>query len=409
MKKFSTALFVALALAGNLFPESAYWPCFNGPKQDNISAEKGLLKSWPKKGPSLLWKFENAGLGYGIVAIANDTIYIAGDIGEDCKLTALDMEGKVKWQAAAGGAWNGEYSGQSATPAYDDGMVYFMNGNSELTALDALTGQAKWSAMVSIKYGGRRGYYGYAESLIVDGNNLLCLPGGSKNLLVALNKKTGKKVWSTPNFIGDTASYTSSGVRMHNGVRQIMTIAQTAIFGVNAETGEMLWFSIFKDPHNVDACTPVYYEGYVFFSRGYGIGSYALKLDENGKGASVAWHSKALDNHHGGVVGLDGFVYGSGDLYSGWYCLDIKTGKIMWNERGVGKGSVTYADGMLYAFSEKGKVGLLETRSDKFNMVSSFMIPKESKDLLCGHPVVAGGRLYLREGKNLLVYDIKAK
>jgi len=404
MKKMIAAVIALTAIAGLAFPADN-WPNFNGPKLDNISTDKGLLKTWPSEGPSLLWKFDKAGKGYSGVSVVDGTIYIAGDFEEDCRVMALDMDGKVKWEAVAGGPWNSSYPGTRATPTYSNGLVYYMNANGEINAFDAKTGDVKWTTNIVVKLKGRKGGWGYAESLIVDGNNLLVLPGGPDILMAALDKKTGKQVWTTPNSIGEVASYCTPNIVEFNGKKQILTMSQKSVLSIDAKNGALLWSAPHKTNYDVNATSPVMYNGYVYVSSGYGVGNDCYLIAKGSKSVTKAWSTKSMDNHHGGVVCLDGYVYGAGD--KAWFCIDMKTGKDMWEDRGVGKGSVTYADGMLYTMSERGKVGLVEASPKAFTMASSFQLPKESNDPFWAHPVVIGGRLYIRHDQNLYVFNIK--
>jgi len=397
---------ILLVLSHTAFSEGN-WPNFNGPKYNNMSEEKGLLKSWPAEGPKLLWTFDKAGKGYSGVSMAEGTIYIAGDFEEDSKVMALDMDGKLKWETAAGIPWNGSYPGSRSTPTYNDGMVYYLNGNGEITALDAKNGEVVWSALISMKMKGRRGNWGYAESLIVDGDNLLVLPGGEKILMAALNKKTGEKVWTTPNSLNEVASYSTPNIVEFEGKRQILTMTQKSVVSIDAKTGELLWSAPHKTTYDVNATSPVFYNGLVFVTSGYGIGSDCYEIEKGGRSVKKVWTTKSLDNHHGGVVALNGYVYGSGER--SWFCIDLKTGKDIWEDNGVGKGSLTYADGMLYTLSERGKAALVEAKTDKYQKAGSFQLPKTVADPFWAHPVVAGGRLYIRHDQNLYVYDVKEK
>ncbi|MEI7904657.1 MAG: PQQ-binding-like beta-propeller repeat protein [Candidatus Firestonebacteria bacterium] len=406
MKRFIVSVLALLAVAGFAF-SAENWPNFNGPKLDNISSDKGLLKSWPAEGPKLLWKFDKCGKGYSGVSVADGTIYVAGDFEDDCKVIALDLSGKVKWEAIAGAAWSGNYPGTRCTPTYSDGLVYYMNANGEINAFDSKTGEVSWTLNIAVKLKGRKGGWGYAESLIVDGNNLLVLAGGKDILMAALDKKTGKQVWATPNPINEVASYCSPNIVEYKGMKLILTMTQKSVICVNAKTGELLWNAPHKTSYDVNATTPVLFEGLVYVTSGYGVGNDCFEIETGNKSVKKAWSTKSMDNHHGGVVSLNGFVYGSGER--SWFCIDLKTGKDMWENKGVGKGSVTYADGLLYTLSERGKVGIVEAVTDKFNLLSSFQLPKESTDPFWAHPVVIGCRLYIRHDQNLYVLDVKAK
>ncbi len=382
------------------------WPQWEGPQHDNISPDKGLLKSWPKEGPKLLWKFDDCGKGYATVSIADGMIFTAGDFGDDSTVIALDMNGKLKWKGKGGRGWKASYPGSRGTPTYNDGMVYYLSGSGSAVALDAKTGATVWEADVTSAYEAKCPQWGMAESLYVDGDNVLCTPGGSKGFMVALNKKTGKVAWVCDKF-KDTASYCSPVVVDAAGIRQIITMGSKNVVGIDAKNGALLWSNPKATQYNVHATTPVYKDGCVYVTSGYGSGCMLLKIGADGKSVSEVWSSKDLDDHHGGVVLLDGHIYGSGDKSSGWWCLDFKTGKKLWNNKGVGKGSVTYADGMLYCLGEGGAAALVEASPAGYKEVSRFDVPQEAKDTFWAHPVVCGGRLYIRHANFLYAYDVK--
>ena len=334
-------------------------------------------------------------------------IFTAGDFNDNSKVIALDMNGKLVWEANCGGAWKGDWTGSRCTPTYNDGLIYYMNGNGEINCLDAKTGENKWSLNIVDKLKGKKGHWGYAESLILDGNNLFVLPGAPDCLMIALDKKNGNVVWTTPNPINETAAYCTPLIIEYNGNKQIITLSQKSIFSVNAKTGEFLWSASHPTIHDMNAVTPVYFDGTIFVTS-FDTGCESFQITKGKNEIQSIWKTKLMDVHHGGVVGLNGYVYGVGDKSKGLFCLDLKTGKEMWNDSGVGKGPLTYADGMLYTISEKGgKVDLVEATPSKFNMVSSFQVKDESKDFFWAHPVVFGGRLYIRHDQILYVYEVK--
>lgn len=404
MKKIFN-LIMLLALLP-LISTAADWPCFNGPKQDNISTDKNLLKEWPAEGPKLLFKAEKLGKGYASVSVVSDTIYTAGDFEEDCKVSALGLDGKLKWEAVAGGIWNSSYPGTRATPTISEGLVYYMNAQGEINCFDAKDGSVKWTINTTVKQKGRKGGWGYAESLIVDGNNLICMPGGAEKLMVAFDKKTGKEVWATANSLGDTASYCTPVIVDHKGKKMVITMTQKNVIGIDSKSGALLWSFPHTTNYDVNATTPIYYKGLVYVSTGYGVGGECYLIGDDGKTITKQWATKSMDNHHGGLVSLDGAVYGAGERK--WACIDLTTGKDLWTEAGVGKGSLTCADGMLYMLSERGKMGLAEAKQDKLAVVSTFQVPAEgSSDPFWAHPVVINGVLYVRHSDYLFAYSVK--
>jgi len=400
-------LFTALALFSAFPAEITSWPAFNGTNHDNISTDKGLLKSWPEGGPKLLWKFSKCGKGYATVSVADNKIFTAGDAKSKTLVTALDMNGKLLWQAENGKAWTGAYPGARSTPVFSEGIVYHISGGGRLAAFDANTGAEKWNYIFKDQ-GGTHGNWGYAESVTLDGNNLICMPGGSKVLCVALDKKTGKQVWAGDG-IGDNASYCSGTLVTHKGKKMLLTLSAKYALGIDPKDGKLLWKFPYPTSYDVHATTPVYKDGLVYITSGYGTEDKILKLSDSGDSVKEFWSGKNIDNHHGGVVMLDGFIYGAGDKYKGWHCMELATGKEIWKANGVGKGSVTYADGMLYCYSERGQVALVEASNNGYKEKGNFKVESEGSDPYWNHPVVTGGKLYLRHENDLFVYDVKGR
>jgi len=401
------ALFLVLLMVG-MEAAGQDWPQFRGPNRDDISSETGLLKSWPRTGPKLLWTAKNMGVGYGTVSVAGGLIYTAGDVGANAVVTALDLSGQIKWQTPFGRAYkNNRGNGPRATPTVDSGKVYAFSGQGDVACLDAKSGKKIWSFNMLRKFDGKNTTWGVAESLLVDGNNVICCPGRNTTM-VALDKNTGETVWKCKG-IGEVTGYASPILFEYKGLRQIVTMTGKSAIGVNADTGELLWRFPRATKYQANIATPIYHDGHVFFDSGYGFGGELLKLDVKGKKASVeqVWRTD-VDNHHGGVVLVDGYLYATRSKRD-WSCLDFKTGEEKYRERGIGKGSVTVADGMLYCLNERGTVGLVKATPDAHKVISRFRIPKGGKGPTWAHPVVCGGRLYVRHGDLLFAYDIKAK
>ena len=408
-KKLVIGCTAILLLCGSSTAENkdtSAWPCFNGAKQDNLSPDKGLLKSWPEGGPKLLWKYQKAGKGFATVTVADDMIFTAGDSKSKTTITALDMNGKELWQTVNGGAWTGSWPGARSTPVYNDGMVYQVSGGGRLAAFEAKTGKEVWFLSFKGENKGACGGWGYAESVTIDGNNLICMPGGKKVLCLALDKKTGKEIWATEG-IGDAASYCSGAIVEYKGKRMFLTMSAKYAVGIDLKTGKLMWKFGYTTPYDVHATTPVFLDGLVYITSGYGTEDKCLKLNDALDTATEAWSHKLLDNHHGGVVMLNGNIYGASEKK--WVCQDMKTGKALWTNAGVGKGSVTAADGMLYCMSEKGDVALVSLSPDGYKESGSFKFESEGGDPFWNHPVVIGGKLYLRHENDLFVYDVKNK
>ena len=394
------------AMAGD-----AFWPQFHGPNRDNISTETGLLKQWPEEGPKLLWTAEGLGHGFSSVSIARGMIYTAGNIDDDTVITAMDMGGRILWQVKNGAAWTKSYAGTRGTPTIDGDRLYHESPLGEVVCLNAKTGKRVWGLNILEKFFGRNTRWALAESLLIDGVRVICCPGGEKTTMVALDKMTGRTVWKCRGT-DDLAGYASAVLAEYKGLRIILTLTSKAMIGVNADGGDLLWREGHVSMFDENVLRPLYHDGQVFVSS-LSAGSVKWKINVRGKKASVeeVWRCKEMDNHHGGVILLDGYLYGSSCLYNGsrWICLDWKTGEKKYAERGVGKGSLTYADGMLYTLGERGKMGIVKPTPSGHEVVGQFKIPDGGEGRSWAHPVVCAGRLYIRHGEFLYVYDVRAK
>jgi len=387
-----------------------YWPRFHGPRGDNISDDTGLLAEWPEGGPPLVWTATGIGEGYSCVTIAEGLIYTAGNIDEKSVVTALRLDGQAEWQRDNGPAWTGSYPGTRSTPTIDGDRLYDESPLGQVTCYKAKTGEKLWSRNILDEFGSKNIQWALAESVLIDGPRVICSPGGPNTAVVALDKMTGETVWQSPTAQGDLAGYCSPTLVEYQGLRMIFVMTARGVIGVNAEGGELLFRFPHKTQYDINVEKPIFRDGMLFFTSGYSSGSVMLKLTVDGGNVSVeeAWRNKDLDNHHGGVLLLDGYLYGS-DMRTKWVCLDWKTGQTMYAERGVGKGSLTSAEGMLYVLSEKHRVGLAPATPEKHEVVSRFELPEGGEGNSWAHPVVCGGRLYLRHGDFLYAYDVKAK
>jgi outer membrane protein assembly factor BamB len=277
-----------------------------------------------------------------------------------------------------------------------------------LAALDAKSGEEIWHMDLFEKFDAKPPMYGLAESVLIDGDRLICCPGGAKGYMASLEKKTGKIVWANTE-IKDSLGYCSPVIAEFGGFRQFVSMSSKAVFGVDAKTGKLLWRVEHGNQRGNSATDPIFHKGYVYASTGYGKGSIVVKLKSVAGGieAERVWASELMDNHHGGVVLVGGFLYGAGHQSKGWFCLDLPTGKRAWNAQG--KGSLTYADGMLYCLEERGTMALVEATPREHRLISSFRLPKGGAGPYWAHPVVCDGRLYVRHADKLFAYDIRGR
>ena len=390
------------------------WPCFHGPKRDNKSTETGLLKKWPDGGPELLWTASGLGKGYSSVTVGGGLIYTAGMISKQTYVFAFDLNGKQKWRKLNGRSWETTmrhavaYAGSRSTPTYDEGRVYHLGERGRLTAFTAKSGDEIWSLDLRRQFNAEVAEYGLAGSVLIDGDRLICSPGGTKGYMVCLEKKMGKLIWANTE-IKDTVGYCSPVLAAFGGFRQVLSMSSKVVFGVAAGTGKLLWSVEHGNRRENSATDPIFHKGQVFASTGYGKGCVVVRLKpvEGGIEAEKVWSSELMDNHHGGVLLVDGFLHGSGHQSNGWFCLDFMTGKRAYNAKG--KGSLTYAEGMLYCLEQRGTAALIKATPEDRRVISSFRLPKGGAGLYWAHPVVCGGRLYVRHADKLFAYDIRAK
>ncbi len=398
-------------VANDTVPPAAdvpYWPAFQGPRGDNKSTETGLLKRWPEGGPELLWTAEGIGEGYSTVSLAHGLIYTAGNNDDNTIVTALSLDGQIRWQVPTGGAWRESYPGTRSTPTIDGDRLYYQNPLGELYCLNARTGEPIWNVSVLERFGAGNIKWALAESSLIDGDRVISTPGGPNTAVVALDKMTGATVWQSESAEGDAAGYATPTLAEYEGKRLLFTMTAKAIICVDADSGTLYWRFPHETRYDVNVLKPIFHDGHVFVSTGYGAGSrmVSVTVDADQVGVEGVWTNDDLDNHHGGVVLVDGYLYGS-EFRRGWVCLEWDSGKTMYTERGVGKGSLTYADGMLYTLSENGEMGLVPATPDGHEVVSRFKLPPQGEGKSWAYPVVCQGRLYLRHGNYLYCHDIR--
>ncbi len=391
---------------------TAEWPCFHGPDYQNKSIETGLLHSWPDEGPELLYTISGLGEGYASVSVADGLLFTSGSIDDQTFVFAYDLEGKLVWKSPNGSAWDVEvywaegYDGSRSTPTYDNGLVYHLSEASRLTAYDVKTGDEIWSRNLMKDFNAEMPDYGFTESVRIEGEKLFVRPAGRKGFQVCLNKTTGETIW-TKNEIPGTNAYSSAVLYDFGGYRQLISNSSNCYYGVDSETGKLLWKADFANIYEVNATDAVIFDDCVLMSNGLGGGSELIRLKSNGSkiATETVWVTDLMDNYHGGVIVHDEYLYGSGDKKRGWFCLDLFTGKQMWKSP-ARMGSLTYADGMLYLYDERGIMSLVKATPEEFVRTGEFRVPKGGAGPNWAHPVVCGGRLYLRHSDKLFVYRI---
>jgi len=412
-------LVVAVGLVALTLPAlAADWPQWRGPDRTDISKETGLLKSWPKDGPKLLWTYEDAGMGYSSFAVVGNHLYSMGANDKNDYVYALDTEsGKKVWSTAFASRFNqGKGDGPRGTPTVEGDALYAIGGQGELVCIELANGKKRWSKNLREDMGGViMSNWGYSESPLVDGDKVICTPGGEKGTIAALDKKTGKLLWRSPG-LKYKAGYSSIIVAEVGGSRQYIQLTRDGVIGVNVNDGKLLWESKLGGCNTAAIPTPIFHDDYVFATSGYGDSKAGLiKLNATGGSiqAEEIYSGRTLVNKHGGVVLVDGVLYGSSESGGPWVAMDFKTGKKLgWDGRKLPAGSVTYADGRLYLYSQdNGTAVLLEPNPKEWKETGRFKIPQESKQprkgMIWTHPVVANGRLYLRDQDLIFCFDVQ--
>lgn len=409
------AFFGAFAITLGTAANAEDWPQWRGIQRDGKSPETGLLKTWPEGGPKLVWTARALGGGYSTPSVVDGRIYGMGYRGEEEVVWALDAAtGKEVWSTVTASANRkvGYAEGPRCTPTVDGDRLFTLGAGGNLVSLERKTGKVVWTKELVDDFGGKMmSGWGFSESPLIDGERLVCTPGGSQGTMLALNKLTGEKLWQTTDLT-DNAAYSSILIATLAGSRQYVQLTDEHVFGVLPESGAVMWQAPRKGRTAVIP-TPIASGDIVYVTSGYGVGCNAFKVTREGDKyrAEEIYNNKVMKNHHGGVVLVGDHLYGHSDA-SGWTCQNLKTGEAVWQEKSkLGKGAIAYADGRLYCRfeSEEGTLVLLEATPDGYREHGRFDQPERSKKNSWPHPMISGGRLYIRDQDVLLCYDVKAK
>ncbi|RMG34516.1 MAG: polyvinylalcohol dehydrogenase [Planctomycetota bacterium] len=386
------------------------WPQFRGPDRANRSTDRGLLERWPADGPRVFWVARGLGEGYSSVSTDGRVLLTMGNLEDHEAVIALDFEtGRRLWTYRNGPAYrNGQGNGPRSTPTIDGDRLYALGASGDLSCAELATGRVLWRRNILRDFGGRNITWGISESVLIDGDRLICTPGGNRATVVALDKNTGETLWTCQVTGRPQASYASPIVITVGAVRQYVVFTSKNVVGIEAETGRELWANGSSANSTANCSTPVFEDGLLFSASGYGTGGACLRLapGPNGTIARELYTTKEMKNHHGGMVVVDGYLYGSSDPGI-LTCIELRTGRVMWKNRSVGKGSVTYADGHIYLRSERGPVALVRATPNGYEEHGRFAQPQRSNRPAWPHPVVTGGRLFLRDMDILLCYDLR--
>ena len=397
--------------------QAADWPQWRGPQRNGISAETGLLAEWPKEGPKLVWQVKDIDSGYSTPSVVGDRLYLLSNQGLDNEFVqALDAKGgKRIWSQRIGKVGNPDqqpnYPAARSTPTVDGEWVYAFGSDGDLACLERATGKVRWHANVRKDYGGQPGIWAYSESPLVDGEAVICTPGGPDATMLALNKNTGELIWKCAVAGGEQAAYTSALVIEVGGVRQYVQMLQKGLVGIEAKTGKLLWrYDRTAKGSPAVIPTPVVDGDFIYSAAGRsGGGGVRLKVNGGTFETEQLYFSPKLPTSVGGVLKVGEYLYGTSA--GALLCLEFKTGNVKWDDRSIGAAALCYADGRLYLHGENGEVALLEATPEAYREKGRFKPvdqPDRGSSKAWAYPIIADGRLYIRDLGTLWCYDVKA-
>lgn len=408
-----TLFFAFLLISFIAFPQITQW---RGPQRDGKFPDTGLLKQWPEQGPQLLLKVEGIGKGFSSVIATDKYIFATGMKDTMDYLSCITPDGKIKWQVPYGHSWVKSFPDTRSTPTVEGDRIYTISGIGELGCFNVEDGSNIWKVNVDKDYHGEWHIWGVSESPLIVDDKVICSPGGNTTSVVAFDKMTGKMIWESAS-VGGPRCYVSPTIYTYQNFRYILAATGTNLIALDPETGKVAWTFKYYDmapwdqPGLIWANTPVFQGRDIFISMGYDYPAVMLEMDSLGTSVTKKFVNTTFDNHHHGMILLDGKLYGSNWINNNkgkWVCMDWKTGNIDYETDWMTKGSIIYADGMLYVMEEKsGNVALIKPDSTKFDVVSSFKLQGGSGPFWA-HPFIANGNLYLRHGDVLFIYNLKA-
>ena len=378
---------------------------WRGANRDGIYAGEDLLKEWPTNGPPKIWSADGLGIGFSSPAVTKDAVYVTALIDGSGWLFAFDHNGRQIWKVSYGLEWDKGHKGARTTPTVVDDKIYLISGMMEVICLDT-SSNVLWKVNMENEFGARNLHWGMAESPLIDGDKIFCTPGGSKAMMAALNRYNGKIIWQTKGN-GQLSAYCSPVIVNHNGKRLLITMTEKSVVALDPESGTMLWQKSHVTQYDINPNTVLYKDGFLYTFSGYGTGGQMFEISENGQNAKKVWANNEPDNQMAGAVLIDGHIYSSGHKKRGWACVDWTSGDVLWKSRDYGgKGPIIFSDGLLYMYSERGDVVLARPNPQKFDPISAFKMNDGSGEHWA-HPVIKDGRLYIRHGDVMNVYDIQ--
>jgi outer membrane protein assembly factor BamB len=420
MKHFFTSVAFIIVSFSAISQNISQW---RGPHRDGTYPETGLLKEWPAGGPGLLWSCSGIGKGYSSAVSDGRTIFVTGMKDSTDYLTSLNIKGEILWQIPFGPSWNSSFPETRCTPTVENGKVYVLSGLGTISCINAADGVTDWKFNAAREFEAVYGDWGVCESLLLVDDMVIYTPAGPRTSMVAIDKHTGKTIWESES-LNDTSAYVSPRLIQSGQQRVIVTLMANNLIGVSPDNGKILWkynyaslkpeqsLKVWPGAPKTNTVTPLFKDGFLYITGGYDHVGAMFALAPEAAALSLVWTDTVLDCHHGGVVLVDGNIYGSNWLDNSrgnWCCIDWKTGRTLYEQKWQTKGSIITSDGMLYLFEEKnGNVGLVKPFPGKLELVSSFKIP-EGKGPCWSHPEIKEGILYVRRGDVLMAYDIRKK
>jgi outer membrane protein assembly factor BamB len=406
-------LFLILLVPFFATSQIAQW---RGPDRNGIYPDKGLADVWPENGPALMLTIEGIGTGFSSAVTNGKAIFVTGMKDTLDYLSSVDYTGKINWQVPYGRSWNKTYPDSRCTPTVEGNKVYVLSGFGRLGCFDATNGKEIWAVEVDKQFECKYGNYGVAESPLIVDNKVICTPAGDKTAMVAYDKNTGKLIWQTKS-LGAQRGLASAIIYQYKNFRYIIGQSTEDVFAVNPENGEITWsYKWYRKDWETgfggknSTNSPLFKDNEIFLTKGYDYPAVMLQMAADGKSVSEKWINKTLDCHHHGVVLIDGYIYGSNWISNGkgnWACIKWDTGEVMYDTPWINKGAIISADNKLFCYEEKsGTVGLVKVNPKKFEVVSSFKVDKGT-GMYWSHPMINDGKLFIRHGAFLMVYNIK--
>ncbi len=403
--KLFLIVFITILYGGYSHSYSQQATMWRGPGQSGIYNESNLLDKWPADGPQILWHYDKLGEGYSAPAIANDRIYVSGMEGLTGYIYSISEDGNLVWKSQYGKESQTSYPGTRSTPVIAGDYLYILSALGDLTCMSAISGKLHWKKNLVKDFGGRIIEWDLNETVVVYGDKLICTPGGKNHNMIALNRFNGELIWTTKG-LGEISAYCTP-LLVKIGSRQLLvTHTKDHILGVDADDGTLLWNHGHTNIYSIHPNTPVYYNNQLFCFSGYGQGGVMLQLNEDGSKVTKKWFRKSMDSRIGGAVVFDGLLYASGDKSREWQCIDWDTGDMIYSSKEIGNGVVISAEGLLYLYSQRGELALVRPGSDSFEFISETKV-KMGSSQHWAHPVIDKGRLFIRHGSALIVYNIK--